>query len=365
MKNSIIIQRRVKIFISEKNAELKKEYTSRIYAWRDAVRKASNIVLTHKFCQANIRNFVYIKDDIKDKFYVSDIIKEGKGMSETNTTYRIVADIFKGEVPAEVLASVNKAVDKVFKTKFTKVFSGQSSLGSFRGNIKIPIVNRHLKKIKWSEEDKRFYFNLYGIPLGVTLGRDRSNNKIIIERCMSGEYELRESSLAIEDKDNCIYLNLTVKIPVEDNQLDANKVCRAILGIAHPIVAQADGDDNTYEIGTAQEFLYRRRQIQEGLRRAQINAKYSIGGKGRKRKCQSVERFSNKEQNYVHTKMHEYSRRLVDYAIKHKCGIIHLCKNEELSTKDKNSDFLLRNWSYHGLREMIGYKCKKAGITLS
>ena len=48
------------------------------------------------------------------------------------------------------------------------------------------------------------------------------------------------------------------------------------------------------------------------------------GGKGRKKKCQAIERWHEKEKNYVDTKLHIYSRMLVDMAVKHKCGKIVL-----------------------------------------
>ena len=71
------------------------------------------------------------------------------------------------------------------------------------------------------------------------------------------------------------------------------------------------------------------------------------------------------EGNYVRTKMHEYSRRLADYAVKNECGVIRLVADDIQSEKDKENPILLRNWTYHGLKDMIAYKCKKAGIELS
>lgn len=365
MANNITITRRVKIFVAEQDAQQKKDYIHTIYMWRDAVRKAANMVVAHKFCQQNIKDFIYLKDEIKEKFYVKDILKEGKGMSEQNTTYRVLSDMLKGTgVRSDMITCLNQSIANTFKETYSDILRGKASVRSYKNNIQMPFSGKHLNSIKWSEEDKRYYFTLFNIPFGISLGRDRSNNKVIIERCLSGEYKFCGSAIMIDDNAKCFYLYMTVQLPVEDNKLDSDKTCFAILSLANPIVAQIDGSSWTYEIGTAEEFIYRRRQIQEALKRAHINAKYSVGGKGRKRKCQVIERFEDKENNYVRTKMHEYSRRLIDYAVKNGCGVIHLLANKEQSEKDKGEELLLRNWSYHGLREMIAYKCKKAGIEL-
>ena len=85
-----------------------------VYEWRDLVRRAANTVVAHKFTQENIKDFVYIKDEIK-KFYVKDILKEGKGMSEQNTTYRVLSDMLKGKVPSDIYTCLNQAVANTYK----------------------------------------------------------------------------------------------------------------------------------------------------------------------------------------------------------------------------------------------------------
>ena len=66
MKN--IITRKIQIAVCEKDAEQRKDFLHTIYAWRDNVRRAANTIVAHKFCQENIKDFVYLKDEIKDKF---------------------------------------------------------------------------------------------------------------------------------------------------------------------------------------------------------------------------------------------------------------------------------------------------------
>ena len=373
----MIITRKIQIYVSDEDTKEKKEYIHTLYSWRDLVRRGANMIVAHKFTQQNIRDFTYLKDEIKDKFYVKDILKEGKGMSEQNTTYRLLSDMMKGKVPSDIFSCLNQAVAHTFKETVKDLNIGKASLRSYKNNIPMPFSAKSLSNIHWNEEDKRFYFTLFGIPFGVALGRDRSNNQVIIERCISGEYKMCSSSLQIDDAKKKMFLLLCVYIPKEEVELKEGKTLYAYLGILNPIVYTVDiqakrEEDSGYKvfyIGTKEEFNYRRRQIQEAVRRCQINNRYTAGGKGRERKCQAIERYHDKENNYVDTKLHTYSRMLVDAAVKNGCDTIYLMNQfprEEKAKEDnaKGEPFVLRNWSYYGLKTKIEYKAKQYGISL-
>jgi hypothetical protein len=336
------------------------------------------MIVAHKFVQQNVRDFVYIKDEIQEKFYVKDILKEGKGMSEQNTTYRVAADILKGKVPADIYSCLNQAVANTFKETVADINMGKASVRSYKNNIPMPFSAKALANIHYCEEDKRFYFTLFGIPFGVALGRDRSNNQAVIERAISGEYKLCGSSLQIDDKKKKMFLLLCVDIPKKEVELTEGKKLFAFLGVINPIVAtlevnakqEYDSGMRCFEIGTKEEFNYRRRQIQEAAKRCQEENRYTVGGKGRKRKTQAIEKFHEKENNYVDTKLHTYSRMLVDLAIKHKCSEIVLMsqtkREDEAKEDNQNGEpFVLRNWSYFGLKTKIEYKAKMVGIKLT
>jgi transposase len=363
----MIITRKIQVFVSDENKDLRKEMVHTIYTWRDLVRRTANMIVAHKFVQQQVRDFVYLKDEIQEKFYVKDILKEGKGMSEQNTTYRIAADMLKGKVPADIYSCLNQAVANTFKETVKDVNTGKASVRSYKNNIPMPFSAKALSNIHWSEEDSRFYFILFGIPFATALGRDRSNNKVIIERAISKEYKLCSSSLQIDDKKKKMFLLLCVDIPKKEVELENGKQLLATLDVMTPIVAVIGS--KRYEIGTKEEFTYRRMQIQEAVRRCQIENRYNNGGKGRKRKTQAIERFHEKENNYVDTKLHTYSRMLVDLAVKNKCSEIVLLdqKRREDEAKEDNENgepFVLRNWSYFGLESKIEYKAKMVGITL-
>ena len=375
----MIITRKIQIYVCEEDKDLRKDFVHTIYQWRDLVRRGANTIVAHKFTQENIKDFIYIKDEIKDKFYVKNILKEGKGMSEQNTTYRVLSDMLKGKVPADIYACLNQAVANTYKETRKDLYTGKASLRSYKNNIPIPFSKTSLLNLNWNKEDKRFYFTLFGIPFATALGRDRSNNKVIIERILSGEYKMCSSSIQIDDNRKKMFLLLCVDIPQKEVILKPDKKLYAFLGVFNPIVCTTEitesleAKDNAYkvwEIGTEEEFNHRRRQIQEAVKRCQINNKYSVGGKGRKKKNKAIERFQDKEKNYVDTKLHTYSRMLVDMAIKHECSEIVLMKQKEreIKAKEDNAEekpFVLRNWSYYGLKDKIQYKSKMYGIKLT
>lgn len=359
----MIITRKIQIFVKEDDAVLRKEFVHTLYNWRDLVRRAANTIVSHKFTQDNIKDFIYLKDDIKDKFYVKDILKEGKGMSEQNTTYRVLSEMLKGKVPADIYSCLNQAVANTYKETKKDLYIGKSSLRTYKNNIPIPFSAKALStNLKWSEEDKRFYFTLFGIPFGTAMGADRSNNRVIVDRCLIGEYKICGSSIQIDDRKKKMFLLLTVDIPKKEVELNPDKSLNAFLSISNPIIVHVG--ERVVEIGSKEEFLYRRIQIQEALKRCQINNRYSKGGKGRKRKLQAIDRFHDKERNYIDTRLHTYSRMLVDLAAKNGCATINLVNQKRKEDQAKEDEFLLRNWSYYGLKEKISYKAKMVGIEI-
>ena len=374
---NMVITRKIQVYVYDDDTEEKKNFIHTLYGWRDNVRRAANIIVAHKFVQQNVRDFVYLKDEIAEKFYVKDIIKDGKGMSEQNTTYRLCSEMMKGKVPSDIFSCLNQAIAHTFNETVKDMNMGKASVRSYKNNIPMPFSAKALSNIHWNADDKRFYFTLFGIPFACALGRDRSNNQLIIDRCISGEYKLCSSSIQIDDERKKMFLLLCCDIPKREVELTDGKKLYAFLGVMNPIVcttevnAKNDYDSGmkVYEIGTAEEFNYRRRQIQEAVKRCQVNNRYSVGGKGRKRKCQAIDRYHEKENNYVDTKLHTYSRMLVDLAIKYKCSTIVLMKQrerEEEAKEDnaKSDNFVLRNWTYFGLKTKIEYKAKMYGINI-
>lgn len=374
----MVITRKIEIIVCEEDKELRKEYYEKLWNHRDAAVKIANMTVSHLFALDN--TMPYLSDEDKDK--VTFLGVKGDPATKQNAPYVVASNMFKGKIHSGMIVALQQDVRKMYQDDRKKGMWNKS-LRSYKSNMPIPWGAKHFHNLRFAKytngegkEMEGCFFTLIGVPFQMRFGRDRSGNRLIVERVISGEYKMCTSSLKFED--NKIFLLLCVDIPKNEKvKLNEKKSLYAFLGVMNPIVCtcevnaarEYDSGMKVWEIGTADEFNYRRRQIQDAVRRCQINNRYSAGGKGRKKKCQAIEKWHEKENNYVDTKLHTYSRLLVDMAIKHKCGTIVLMNqtHREDKAKDENTEgdnFVLRNWTYYGLKEKISYKCKMAGIKL-
>ena len=339
-----------------------------MYSWRELTRRAANIIVAHKFTQQNVRDFVYFKEDIKEKFFIRDVLQQGPGMSEENITYRLISDMLKGKMPSAIFSNLNRQISSTFTKETLAVQKGTRSVRSYRNNIPVPFPGTAIRRLHHDEEDGKFHFVLFGIPLTCALGRDRSNNASLLERTIAGEYKMCTSSYMIDDAKKKMFLLLCVDIPAKQHELQEGKELICMLGTDNPIVCTTSsgekqaGDLKAMTIGTRNEYEYRRDQIRAALHRCQVDSRYNNGGHGRTKKLQAIDRFYKLESNYNQTRMHTYSRILVDIAIKHECAIIQLVPPPKPAKEEP--DTVLPSWIFCGLKDKIEYKCKLAGITL-
>ena len=374
----MVITRKIEVFIPEDDKDQRRAYYEKLYANRDAAVKVANMAVSHLFTLDN--TMPYLSDDDKEK--IEYLGCKGTKATKQNAPYVVASRAFKDKgVYMGMIPSVLQNVQKMYADDRKKGMWNKS-LRSYKGDMPVPIkatLYRNLRFAEYTggdgEKHEGCFFEVMGIPFQMKFGRDRSGNRLIVERVVSGEYKMCTSSIQVAGR-KC-FLLLCVDIPKKEVKLDEKKAMYAFLGVMNPIVCtcdvraakEYDSGYKFFEIGTKEEFNYRRRQIQEAVRRCQVNNRYSAGGKGRKKKCQAIDRWHEKEKNYVGTKLHEYSRMLVDIAVKHKCGRIVLMnethREEEAKEGNQNGDpFVLRNWTYYGLKDKIGYKCKMCGIKL-
>jgi hypothetical protein len=373
----MVITRKIEVFVCEDNKDQRKAYYEKLYANRDVAVKVANLCVSHLFALDNTMPYLGAEDKEKIEF----LGVKGNKATKQNAPYVAASKAFKGQADMGMISCVLQNAQKMY-SEDRKVGMWNKSLRSYKSNMPVPFkverfMNLRFTEYENGEGEKRegCFFSLMGVPFQMRFGRDRSGNRLIVERVINGEYKMCTSSLQFDGKK--VFLLLCVDIPKKEVNLKADKKLFAFLGVMNPIICtcdvraakEYDSGYKWFEIGTKEEFNYRRRQIQEAVRRCQINNRYTDGGKGRKRKTQAIERWHNKENNYVDTKLHTYSRLLVDLAVKHGCGEIVLMRqtHREDEAKDENHNgepFVLRNWTYFGLKEKISYKCKMVGISL-
>ena len=355
------LTRKIQLLVDLPTKEERKEALDKLYTWQNRCYRAANLIVSHLYVQEMIKEFFYLSEGIKYK--LADEKKDENGIlqrSRINTTYRVVSDRFKGEIPTNILSCLNNTLITSFKQNSQEYWKGERSLKNFRRDMAFPFGPEGLSGLSYNAEKRAFCFRLFQVPFKTYLGRDHSDKRVLLQRVIKGETKLCSSQIKL--KDGKIFWLPVFEIEKETHCLKPEKIAEASLSLEYPIVVKTDKARLT--IGTREEFLYRRLAIQAALKRAQVGATYSKSGKGRKRKLRAVDRLHKAESNYVSHRLHVYSRRLIDFCTKHQAGTLILLNQEDKVGIAKEEAFVLRNWSYYELMTKIKYKADKAGIEL-
>lgn len=178
-----------------------------------------------------------------------------------------------------------------------------------------------------------------------------------LQQIFEENYKVCGSSIQIDGKK--IILNMSMDIPKQELELDENTVVGVDLGVAIPAVCGLNNNNYIRQsIGSKDDFLRVRTQLQSQRRRLQKSLKVTSGGHGRGKKMKAMDRLSDRERNFVKTYNHFVSKNVVDFAVKNRAKYINM---EDLSGFD-SSEFILRNWSFYELQQFITYKASKYGI---
>ena len=248
---------------------------------------------------------------------------------------------------------------------------GERSITNYKRTNPLLTRGRDLRFFHEYENYDEFLDKLYSTELNiyvkwvnkivfkVILGNPHRSHELrsVIQNIFEENYFVQGSSIEVDGKE--IILNLSLSIPKQKIQLDENTVVGVDLGVAIPAVCGLNNNNYIRQsIGSKDDFLRVRTQLQAQRRRLQKSLATTSGGHGRKKKLKPLERLSNRERNFVKTYNHYVSKNVVDFAVKNKAKYINV---EDLSGFD-SSQFILRNWSFYELQQFITYKASKYGI---
>ena len=260
-------------------------------------------------------------------------------------------------------SAITQRVKKDFKTSLKNgLAKGERTITNYKRNYPLLTRGRDLK-FKYEGDDIIIKW-VNKIVFKVVLGSGKiKENKIELQhtlhKIIDKEYKVGQSSLQF-DRNNNLILNLNLDIPYESKtEVVEGRVLGVDLGLKYP--AYMCLSDDTYKrehIGSIDDFLRVREQMQSRRRKLQHDLKFTKGGRGRAKKLQALDRLRDKEKNFVTTYNHMISKNVVEFAKKHQCEYIHL----EKLTKDGFDNTVLRNWSYYQLQQYIEYKAEREGI---
>lgn len=323
--------------------------------------KAINLVLSTLYSKENlVENIVKgkltpteynkVSKEELNKLY-KDANKTASNVISSKSIYTDVVTRFSNLSTAPV-PSIIKVGESLYKTSFLDLKKGTRSLPTVKEGYPIPTIKKYLKI------NKEYEFTWYKkIVFKLFFGRDRSNNKTIVDRVLKGEYNLCDSSIQL--KDNKIFLLLVVQVPKKDVYLNKEKTVGVDLGISYSAVAALNSGLNRLIVPNS--ILKPRLKLQKQRRDLQKALKYVKGGKGRKKKLARLEKIKESERNFVKTLNHKISYDIIKFALDNNAHKIILEDLKRFSENDKNN-FVLRNWSYFELQSFIQYKAEKWGI---
>jgi len=358
--STIILKRKVQIFIDSDIKADRERYYEKLFSWRDIVYKGANLVISHLYILEKLQDMVYLEEGTKIK--LADRQKEENGIlncSRMGASYKLLSKLYLKQIPMNIMACVSQKVLRDFATDRQEYWLGNRSIRNYKRTMPIPFSG-DVFTIKNDESNYDFKFKLFKIPFRTYLGKDKSDKRVLLKKVVAGQIKVCESAIQIIK--GKIFMLIALELPIKKKELDVYQIAEAALGIEHPITVHVG--KNSLQIGTKEEFMYRRLAIQASRQRLQRSCRYTKGGKGRTKKLKALEQFEKKELQYIDSKLHLYSRRLIDFCIKTRSGNLLLTDQKAKEEKAKEDDLILRNWSYYGLIEKIKYKANMAGINV-
>ena len=393
-----IITRKIELWIKEEDKTRRNEIWDFLRMLDNSVYRAANLVVSHQYFNDFYEDRIVIQDE--DVGSISDQIrryysklrrtkeeseknavkneieglklqkKENEAkvrsefykMSKQNTTYQLLSKQFS-DVPADILTCINNQIYSVIGKDKKDVMIGKRSIRTYKKGMPIPFRFGSHSKIESSENE--YYLRwINNITFLLRFGRDKSNNRAIVDKIQVGEYKLCDSSIKIDDRK--IFLLLVVDIPIEESKRNASLSVGIDLGINVPAYCALSEGYARLAIGNRDDFLRVRLQMQRRRRELQRSLVLTSGGKGRNKKLKAIERLQDQERHFVRTYNHTVSKRIIEFAEKWNAGVIKLELLEGYG-KDENGkllkgDFILRNWSYFELQTMLEDKAKRKGI---
>lgn len=343
----MISVKKFKLTIIEENESIRKEKYKFIRDSQYSQYQALNLgmgVLTSAYLESG--------RDIK-----SELFKEHQRSLKNSNP--IFSDIQCGK-GIDTLSLVTQRVKKDFSTSLKNgLAKGERVFTNYKRTF--PLMTRG-RALEFRYEGDEIYIKWVNkIEFKVILGKGKNNPELMhsLHKIINKEHKIGQSSLEF-DRNNNLILNLTIDIPRKDKvEIKKDRVLGVDVGVKYP--AYICLNDDTYKresIGNALELIKQREQFRERRTRLQQQLKLVNGGKGRSKKLKALDSLKSKERNFAKTYNHQISKRVVEFAKKHKCEFIHLEKLESKGMDNK----ILGSWGYYELQNMIEYKAEREGI---
>ena len=294
---------------------------------------------------------------------------------ESGYILNIIKEKYSYSQSANVATAVQKAT-KLYAQWKKDIFNGNVSIPSFSKNSPIFLHGDSIKVVEKDKssgnyvlalsllnEDKKADYKLGRRErIRVMVSTKKGIGHEILDRCLTGEYKVCASSIELDKKKKVAYLLLSYDFTPETPELDDDHVMGIDLGMKLPAVMAFNFDDKKYVAIDDNRILEHKTRLAKNLSIAQHQSQWHCDGNsghGRKKKVGVYENYANKSHNMSMTINHQWSKYIVDTAVKNKCGVIQM---EDLSGIKASRQNFLGNWTYYDLQQKITYKAEENGI---
>lgn len=310
----------------------------------------------------------------KERFGKYPNQKEVIGQSLKQDIYHTVKEWNEGYNSTFCDASIKEALEKFDEQKL-RVLKGEESLVSYRRDGSFPIRSGQIRQLKKSKKNL-FEVKLSllspskakkeGVPSQVVVKlRSGGGATSIMERIIEGSYSLGDSRVTYCKRKKRYFLLLAYRFKKKEVFADENIVMGVHLGVVNPItISIKDAPYPTEYVGTAQEVRNFEQQMRRRRKSIQVSRKWAgkgSSGRGVKTRIKPLTKIKAKISNFKKLKNHQWSRYIVDQAIKNGVGLIQIEDLTGISDSYFEHKFL-RNWTYYDLQEKITYKANEVGI---
>lgn len=347
--------------------EDKKAAWKRIRQIMDDSWKAANWIASGQYLNDQLMRRVYArrkidpKDNLEAVQKVEEEFQKFFGTKRQATTERDIKDVWPN-LPPCVTNPMNQVVVASYNSEKQDMLRGARSLRTYREGMPVTTTKISITLSPGENGGHTITWRLgrtEQIVFAVYYGRDKANNRLTVQRIIDKENDYSAPQIQLKDRD--LFLLLPVKEPRREYDLDPDLSVGVDLGLAVPAYVALSNGPSRRAIGSREDFLRVRMQMQARLRNLQRNLKSVHGGKGREKKIRALERVKDRERNFSRTYNHYLSKEIVEFAIRNRAGTIKMEMLEGFGEPDGH-DFVLRNWSYFDLQKDVDDKAKRAGI---
>lgn len=293
-------------------------------------------------------------------------------------------EIMEGVLSSNVAQTRAFVVSRYKHDKKNGLFKGNVTLSQFKRDMPIILHNKAYKIIETSK-GLGVEIGLFNLKKQNDLGIKRlifltprlgASEKSIFRRLMDKSYKLGTGQISYNLRKKKWMITISYTFTKENNQsnIDHNKVMGIDLGIVNVATMSIyDNDKEEYiqmhwkdRAISGIELIAHRQKLEARRKNLSIASKWASDnriGHGYKNRMIYANKHGDKFNRFKDTFNHKVSRYIVDMAIKYGVGVIQM---EDLSGfTNKQSESLLKNWSYYDLQNKIIYKAEEHEIKVN